>query len=156
MELKSPKLEQAKEPKLEWREYSLDALRYEIGEIERVVETVLGISRTDPTFQTTVQAISEKVFYGKLNDLSDTDWARLENTDSWSELSVGDFEKLDELVKIHGQTMDHIMQTITAGKKLAAPIIFRHDGKLHLVSGNKRLMLARVYDNRPKAIFIEE
>lgn len=83
-----------------------------------------------------------------LENLTDKDWSRLENTDSWETTSL---EAGRELAQKYGRDIDRIAQ----GGALPAPIVLELDGKLTLVAGNTRLMVARALKDSPKVVWVK-
>lgn len=143
-------------PLIQWVNYEdLNSLRKEVGEVERVVETVLRIQRDDPFFEITKMAILEKIFYGSLQVLSSEIWEQLENTDSNTEISNGDFQKAKELAQHYKKDYDGLVAAIEKGEKLSAPIILHWNGCYHLVSGNTRLMIAKASGQIPQIIVVD-
>lgn len=143
-------------PLIQWVNYeNLNIIRKEVGEVERVVETVLGISRDDSFFEITKMAILEKIFYSSLQELSQEIWEQLENTDSNTEISKGDFQKAKEYAEYYKKNYDGLVAAIKKGEKLPAPVILHWDERYHLISGNTRLMIAKASGQIPQIIVVD-
>lgn len=88
----------------------------------------------------------------KMRALSDADWGRLEGSSSFDVQSVGDAAGI---AKSYGRDVDSIMQGIAQGAGIPAPIVLeRSDGSIRLVSGNARLMAAKVLGIQPEVLWI--
>ncbi len=78
---------------------------------------------------------------GKLRMLSDSDWARLENTDSYD---VNSRAEAVNIAGAYGRDAMSVLDAIDSGDPIPAPVVLeRHDGSITLVAGNTRLMAAR-------------
>ena len=87
----------------------------------------------------------------QLEELSDTDWTRMENTDS-----IGDWTK-DEVIENIGSNRDHarIFHGIENGEDMPAPIVlFRNGESPYLIGGNTRLMACKALGIRPVVLAI--
>ncbi len=140
---------------INWTPYSRKNLSCEGGEAERVINEVLGIKSNDPRFHDILKSLGNKILGGELVPLSDEIWAKLENTDSWSNVSKGDLKKAEELSKYYKKNFSVILNAIKDGSGILAPIIFKTGDRMHLMSGNTRLMIARGLKQRPEVIIIE-
>ncbi len=102
----------------------------------------------------------EQAAHAGLVELTEDMWRELENTDSF-DIQPGGWEKVAEHInytnKETGAKRDWegLKQAMEQGKRLDAPIVLRHAGQLHKVSGNTRLMVARALGIRPKVLLVE-
>lgn len=85
---------------------------------------------------------------GKLIDLDEEIWAKLENTDSYL---IDSMEQAREFASIYKKDIENILKA----DKLPAPIIVKIEDKYELVSGNTRLMVARALKIKPKVWVID-
>lgn len=93
---------------------------------------------------------------GKLQRLDAATWDVLDNTDS------KDIQRDDwKTVQKYSESQEHPRdwrgpkKEIEEGVALKAPIIFKYNGKYHLVSGNTRLMVARALGVTPQVLIFE-
>ncbi|MBP6912757.1 MAG: hypothetical protein KBB86_02380 [Candidatus Pacebacteria bacterium] len=130
-------------------------LEEERGEVERVVLEFLGKEITQENINQVIKILES----APLVDLSDKDWEVLENTDSFHNVKFGhlkDAEKITEeynldLAPNNKRNFKNLLAGFQGGRKMKAPTILRNSaGKLHLVSGNTRLMISRALGIRPK------
>ena len=138
-----------------WAPYTMENLSREKGEAERVMSEVLGIESDNPEYNSILKTIGTKIITGTLVPLSDEGWKQLENTDSWRDVPEGDIKKAEELSKFYKKNFSGIMADIESGADIPAPIIFKSGSKMHLMSGNNRLMIARGLRQRPQVIIVE-
>lgn len=102
----------------------------------------------------------ESIRTGTLMEMNEVMWQSLDNTDS-NHLSEGDWDTLDNLIAEKnsntGSNRDwkYLRQKIEQGKELYAPIVLKYGDKLHLVSGNTRLMVARALGVTPVVLLVE-
>lgn len=88
----------------------------------------------------------------KLRALKDSDWQRLEGTDSYDVSSVNEATHIAEG---YGRDVDSVIQGMVQGAGIPAPIVLeRTDGSLTLVSGNARLMAARALGLSPQVLWV--
>ncbi|HEY4516253.1 MAG TPA: hypothetical protein VJH67_03655 [Candidatus Paceibacterota bacterium] len=123
----------------------------EIGEIERVArELNLGKSFANDFL--------ERSKHTELVELSENDWSRLENTDSFV-ISVGDWDSVAKNTlagRLENPRNSELLKSkIESGVVLDAPIVVKIGDVLHLVSGNTRLMVARALGIRPKVLIVD-
>ncbi|MDB5190176.1 MAG: hypothetical protein JWN49_502 [Parcubacteria group bacterium] len=131
-------------------------LKNEGGELVRVVETFL---HQEPNKE------NVENLYGILNsapvvELSEEEWEKLENTDSFQGITPGELSEARVLTEEQNQELSHenrrnfdeLLTAFRDGKDMECPTIIRKSGVLHLVSGNTRLMLSRALKIRPKVI----
>ena len=125
----------------------------ERGEIERVARE---FAEEDPT-AFTIRFI-EKAKESKLIPLSDEMWNSLENTDSL-DIKTADWGRVDHrAVAGHPEAArdwQNLKQRIESGAQLDAPIICAKNGRLHLVSGNTRLMVMRALGQTPHILLVD-
>ncbi len=132
-------------------------LEKERGEIERVIKEFLLEESTEENIRRVINALEAS----PLVDLSDSEWESLENTDSFHNIEPGHIEEAEritdeyneELLPENKRDFQNILNSIMRGGNMEAPTILKNkDGKLHLISGNTRLMIARALRIRPKVI----
>lgn len=132
-------------------------LQNEKGEIERVIKDFLleepneeNIKRVLTIFETS-----------PLVELSDEEWEVLENTDSFHNVKKNHIEDAERITEGYNQELlpenkrnfKSILDGFIQGNEMEAPIIIKNgEGKLHLISGNTRLMVARALAVRPKVM----
>lgn len=86
--------------------------------------------------------------------LVDRDWRKLGNTDSFE---TDTMQEVYAALKRNNapRDVDRILRQYVSGS-VSCPIVIKFgDGRLELVAGNTRLMLARVLKIRPKIILVE-
>lgn len=131
----------------------------ERGEIKRAIQEFLSEDSTEENIKR-VLAILES---SPLLDLSDEEWAALENTDSFHNVRVGHIEDAEQINERYNQELkpenkrdfEALLGAFRVGRPMEAPTILKNKGKLHLVSGNTRLMIARALNGQPKVIIGE-
>lgn len=123
--------------------------RSERGEVERTAKV---FSPNNP--RDFVEQFILKSAEGRLSELSDDDWNRLENTDS-KEINKNDWVKVAELAEGHDRDWKTIKLKMESGEEIDAPMIYKHKNLLYLVSGNTRLMVAKALSARPQVVFVE-
>lgn len=89
-----------------------------------------------------------------LRDLSDEEWAVLENSDSW-QIQPEDFETVAALAEKYGRDWEKFKRSLEEGAPIPAPTIVKFGDRLHKVGGNTRLMVARAMGIRPKVLIAE-
>ncbi len=127
----------------------------ERGEIERVAQKY---NPQNP--EVFVRTFYERVQGAKLVDLTEEMWRVLDNTDSFEIALDGWKEVAAQIEHTNKETgaernWEDLKQKMEQGRELDAPIIFKHAGELHLVSGNTRLMVARAFGIVPKVLIVE-
>ncbi len=91
---------------------------------------------------------------GKLERLTLNIWHSLENTDS-NDVNRGDMEALARISKSYDRDYKSILNAIQHNEQIESPIVLdRHDNHPYLISGNTRLMVARVLGMVPSVYFI--
>ena len=132
----------------------------ERGEIARVAKEFLGKEPSEAIIQEIIRILDE----APIMELSDEDWALLENTDSFHDIRPGHIEDAEGITTTYNQELPSenkrdfqgLLKAFSRGNPMQAPTILKNDqGKLHLVSGNTRLMIARALKMRPKVIIGE-
>ena len=124
-------------------------VRNELGEVERVAQTYHPENPQD-----FIEKFIVKSAQSNLSELSDTEWAGLENTDS-VEIENGDWVAVGELAESHGRDWKILKTQMESGGEIEAPIVYKNKDNLHLVSGNTRLMVAKALGVRPQVLVIE-
>jgi hypothetical protein len=127
----------------------------ERGEIERVAQKY---NPQNP--KAFVDMFYEKAQQARLLDLTEEMWGTLDNTDSF-EIPHNGWEQVAEHIDHTNQetgatrNWEDLKQKMEQGQEFDAPIILKHLGELHLVSGNTRLMAARALYKTPKVLVVE-
>lgn len=135
--------------------FTLPTIESERGEIERVAQTFS--SQNQEEF---VRIFKEKAQEAELVNLTEDMWSVLENTDSF-DIAHDDWEQVAEHVNHTNRetgadrSWEDLRLKIEQGLELEAPIVLKHSGRLHLVSGNTRLMVARALGKLPKILLVE-
>lgn len=95
-----------------------------------------------------LQAINDSIIEGKLVELSDEEWFKLENTDSVFKLNI------DQIRQVGGK-VDIIVESLRNGLAMEAPIVlYRENQPPYLVCGNTRLMVSKLLKHRPTILRI--
>ncbi len=133
-------------------------LQEESGEIKRVIVDFL---KKEPTTEN-IRAVINALESAPLVDLSEEEWALLENADSHiGNVRPGHIEDVEKINDIYNSALPpedrrDLKKTLAGfmnGSKMKAPTILRNKaGRLHLVSGNTRLMISRALRIRPKVV----
>lgn len=132
-------------------------LRDEAGEIKRVLEDFLGI---EPSRENIIM-LANVLEAESLVELTDELWEQLENTDSFHKVTRGDFETVEKLTEEYNKelpegrrrSVKNILDGFQNSQPMEAPtIVENREGKIHLISGNTRLMTARALGIRPRVI----
>ncbi len=132
----------------------------ETGELKRVLTNFLGKSQDVES----VSALAKILENAPVVELSDEDWELLENTDSFDKVKPGEIEKAREICEEYNKELDSdtqrdfhgLLENFYKGSKMECPMILKNqEGKLHLVSGNTRLMIARALGVRPEVIIAQ-
>lgn len=111
----------------------------EHGELERVARE----------FGVEVSVLEFSAGRGSLQPLHEEQWAQLENTDSFT-IAAGDWEQVAELSGQVGRDWETLRERLENNQSLDAPMVLRQGERLHLVSGNTRLMAARAAGIMPQ------
>jgi hypothetical protein len=118
--------------------WSKPSLEHEEGEVKRTAETL----KIPP------KKLLSAFDGAKVEALSDKDWSRLENTDSYD---TDTFEKADALAREYDRGIAKVVKGM--GGTLPAPIVlFRKGEPPYLVGGNTRLMAARAFGAKPQVL----
>jgi hypothetical protein len=132
-------------------------LQNERSEIERAVSEFVGI---EPTHEN-VERVIESIGTALISNLSEADWQKLENTDSFENVRPGHIEDVERIIETYNKDLSRGTQRnvsllvggFKSGNEMETPVILESEsGYLHLVSGNTRLMVARVLNIQPKVI----
>lgn len=99
---------------------------------------------------------------GKLIDLDDETWSNMRGTDSWRAIDMQevrgicvDHQELDWDIYKVSQALEEAFTILSLNKKVFAPIVIKSkDGSTRLLSGNRRLMMARANNIRPKCFML--
>jgi hypothetical protein len=89
-----------------------------------------------------------------LSSLSEDDWGRLENTDSF-DITKGDWGTVEYHSNAGARDWKSLKTRLEQGQAVDAPVIFKKGETLHLVSGNTRLMVTRALGMVPKVLVVE-
>ena len=132
-------------------------LENERGELERVISEFLAEEPTDNN----IRKIKDLLESSPIMELFDKEWESLENTESFHDVKPNHIEDAEKITEEYNQDLSpenkrnfkKILDGFIQGKEIEAPIILKNkEGKLHLVSGNTRLMIARALGVRPKVV----
>ena len=118
-------------------------------------EEIEEIERTAIVLDIDASKLFEDAKKGKIIDLSDDIWSKLDNTDSWDIKSIEDARVLaDE----YDKDIESLIRGFESGKaSMPAPIILkRQEGGYYLIAGNTRLMVARAFGMIPKILLVED
>jgi len=97
-------------------------------------------------------SLLQEAHSAKMRPLSESDWQRLEGTDSFGISSVNE---ATDIAEGYGRDVDSVIQGMVQGAGIPAPIILeRSDGSITLVSGNARLMAARALGLTPRVLWV--
>ena len=124
----------------------------EIGEIERVAKEFTKVSQKG--FAQRFMRIAAE---SKVRELSEEEWQTLDNTDS-NDIQKGDWDKVAHhsvADGAHPRDWETLRNRMESGEPLDAPIILKSDNRLHLVSGNTRLMVAQALGVRPQVLIVD-
>ncbi len=132
----------------------MPVIERETGEIERVGEEVFGNINKEEFLAHFLKVAKTS----SLVELSEDLWEKLENTDSY-DIPLNDWSLVEEHAV--GGHPDHprdwrwYKKLCEEGDSIEAPIVVKKGNLLHLVSGNTRLMVARVLGLTPKVLLVE-
>lgn len=117
-------------------------LAKEEGELEKASEE-LGLS---------LKRLVEAFHLGELRPLSDGDWKRMNNTESWGTTSM---EKVKEKSEYYERDFQSLTKAFKQNNSIEAPIVLkRQDATLYLVAGDTRLMCMRAMGIKPSVYVI--
>ena len=91
---------------------------------------------------------------GKTLNLNEEIWSRLENTDSY-DIEEGDWQTVARHAGSVSRDYLDLKQKLSEGVELETPIVMKVGERLHLVSGNTRLMVARAFGLKPQVLIFE-
>ncbi len=132
--------------------FRFPSLKNQIGEIERVANTFDTTNK-----KSFIEKFMQKARHSTLIGMSEELWKKLENTDSLKILA-GDWDAV-ALHAYHGGDSPRDWQSLKlrmeSGELLDAPIVVKIGNKMHLVSGNTRLMVARALGISPSVLLID-
>lgn len=120
----------------------------EIGEIERVAA---ALNQPKGEF---VPRFLKATLQKKLEVLTEDMWRALENTDSY-DIVRNDWKVVEELADSHGRDWKSLREKAEKGERLDAPVVVKVGDRLHLVSGNTRLMITRALGQAPHVLVVE-
>lgn len=123
----------------------------ESEEFERTVEEFTPDSAN---FKTNLKFLQIGYKTARLKSLSDSDWKKLQNSDSYLTTTI---EAAQKALKKNGEPRNllSIINEFVSGA-VRAPITIRlGNNSLYLIAGNTRLMAARMLNIVPKIIVIE-
>jgi hypothetical protein len=85
---------------------------------------------------------------GSLETLSEHDWKRMKNTESWDTTSL---QKVKKVADSYGRDWNSLIKAFKQNKVIEAPIVLYRKGEApYLVAGNTRLMCMRAMQIRPQ------
>ena len=118
----------------------------EYGEFERVAAL----------YNLNVDKIIQIATQGQMVELSEDLWSLLENTDSY-DIELGDWEFVASCADQQEVPRDwkSLRDKLATATPVDAPIVMKCGDSLHLVSGNTRLMVARVAGIKPTILLFE-
>ena len=100
---------------------------------------------------------------GTMVELDDETWEKLSTTDSWRATDMAEVEYICNETSEIDWCIYEISPALKAAfvegssKKVFAPIMIRRkDGTMYLISGNRRLMMARACGIRPRCFLLNE
>src|SRR3989338_3329479 len=131
---------------------SFPSLDDEKGEIERVAKEFAKISAAG--FIERFKRIAKSCVLSKLDEET---WKILENSDSF-DIAKEDWRKVRKNSFAGGESPKDwhiILDKFKSGYLLDAPIILKIGEKLHLLSGNTRLMVARALGITPMVLIVD-
>lgn len=128
----------------------------EKDEIVRVIKEFFADMQPTPSPEQLIELFEK----ASIVELSDADWERLENTDSFHGVQAGDVERArtitedynKELPEQYHRDFDALLAAFKKGNDIECPMIIAHNNRTHLVSGNTRLMIMRALGIRPRVI----
>lgn len=128
----------------------------EKDEIVRVIKEFFADVQPTPSLEQLIELFDN----APIVELSDADWERLENTDSFYGVQEGDIEGArnitegynEDLPEEYHRDFDALLAAFKKGNDIECPMIIAHNNRTHLVSGNTRLMIMRVLGMRPHVI----
>ncbi|MDB4940262.1 MAG: hypothetical protein JWO40_687 [Candidatus Doudnabacteria bacterium] len=130
----------------------------EQGEIQRAVQEFLKVQPSGEVLQQVIDQIN----ISPIVDLADDTWSLLENTDSY-DIRPGFLEDAENLTEEYNSQLSvenkrnfkALVQGFKRNQPMEVPIIIKSNDRLHLLSGNTRLMISRALSIKPKVIIAE-
>ena len=117
-----------------------------------ISEEMPEFERTAVDLRINLRLLTSAFDSGELVELANWIWCLMVNTDSNEVFSIAEAEAKAEL---YGRDIARVFRGMTSHAILPAPIVLvRGDERPYLVSGNTRLMAARVLNVRPKVWLI--
>lgn len=135
-------------------------LQNERSEIERTLREFISIELTD----TDIEKLTEIIEATPTIELTDEEWEKLDNTDSFHNVRPDHIEDVEEIIEKYNQdqsrgnqrSVELLVDGFNRGKEMEIPVILKNEkGETHLISGNTRLMVARALKIRPRVIIAE-
>ncbi len=131
-------------------------LEKEKGELKRAARDFLGD-------ESLTQELEETLIGTPPTELSESDWEALENTDSFHNVRFGSVHDAREITEEYNALLDKdskrdfeaLLDGFIEGKAMESLTIVKKGKRLHLISGNTRLMIARALGIKPKVIIAE-
>lgn len=132
-------------------------LKNERSEIERTLREFIGLSPNNIDIENILASIES----APITQLTEADWAQLENTDSFDSVRPGHLEDVEQIIEEYNQDQSRgtqrnvqtLVDAFNTGAEMEAPVILKNESvKMHLVSGNTRLMVARALGIQPRVI----
>jgi len=148
---------QSQEKFVNWIRPNVQAERTEIA---RTLIKFLNVEPTDKN----VGKIIETIEVAAISELTEDEWEKLDNTESFHGVRVGHLEDAEQITEKHNQYLSRgyqrnvgvLADALRDGKEMEAPVILKNEkGETHLVSGNTRLMVARALGIQPQVIVVE-
>lgn len=128
-----------------------DPFRSEAGEFERIT---IEYSTDKKEVRENLKYLETEYNKASKVSLVDSDWRKLENTDSFE---TDTMQEVYAALKRNNapRDVDRILRQYVSGS-VSCPIVIKFgDGRLELVGGNTRLMIARVLQIQPKIILVK-
>jgi len=113
-----------------------------------IIEELPELRRTSKELDVSLQSLFNAIEKGELVPLKKEDWEILENTDS---NMIEDSDDVEDYIDKDHKDYDIIESAFLADDRIQAPIVLLTSGdRLYLVSGNTRLVVARVFKQYPQ------
>lgn len=139
-------------PMIEWKKVNFSE---ESGEFERVAKY---FSEGPKGYKQNLSSIKEMYSKSSLENLTNSIWRNMENTDSFETDTIEKIQKaIGENTAGSGRrNIENVIKEFFSGK-VRAPVVLQYDGgKLNtLIAGNTRLMVARMLDVPVKVALIK-
>lgn len=128
----------------------------EVGELERVADT---LNPEDP--ETLIRLFHERSQNAEVRILDEDLLSHLENTDA-GDITSGDFETVASKMKemadqdpLQKRDWEGLKEKMKKGGEMDMPVIIKYGEKMHLMSGNTRLMVSRALGSMPKVVLVD-